>query len=143
MLVDNEKNFSPVNMLVDAVAVGLSYLFAWLMRFVGPFSDTAVRARSFEQYMMWLVFIIPLYLLLYQAFTLYTPMRMQGRRLLLANIIKANSLGLLIIMFTFYMIDEGEFSRSTYIMFYLFNIVLQWGSRMLMFAFLKNIESAD
>lgn len=140
MLVDNEKNFSPVNMLVDAVAVGLSYLFAWLMRFVGPFSDTAVRARSFEQYMMWLVFIIPLYLLLYQAFTLYTPMRMQGRRLLLANIIKANSLGLLIIMFTFYMIDEGEFSRSTYIMFYLFNIVLQWGSRMLMFAFLKNMR---
>lgn len=45
MLVDNEKNFSPVNMLVDAVAVGLSYLFAWLMRFVGPFSDTAVRAK--------------------------------------------------------------------------------------------------
>lgn len=140
MLVDNEKNFSPVNMLVDAAAVGVSYLLAWLMRFVGPFSGTAVRARSFEQYMMWLVFIIPLYLLLYQAFTLYTPMRMQGRRLLLANIIKANSLGLLIIMFTFYMIDEGEFSRSTYIMFYLFNIVLQWGSRMLMYAFLKNMR---
>lgn len=127
-------------MLVDAAAVGVSYLLAWLMRFVGPFSGTAVRARSFEQYMMWLVFIIPLYLLLYQAFTLYTPMRMQGRRLLLANIIKANSLGLLIIMFTFYMIDEGEFSRSTYIMFYLFNIVLQWGSRMLMYAFLKNMR---
>ena len=140
MLVDNEKNFSPVNMLVDAAAVGVSYLLAWLMRFVGPFAGTAVRARSFEQYMMWLVFIIPLYLLLYQAFTLYTPMRMQGRRLLLANIIKANSLGLLIIMFTFYMIDEGEFSRSTYIMFYLFNIVLQWGSRMLMYAFLKNMR---
>ena len=140
MLVDNEKNFSPVNMLVDAAAVGVSYLLAWLMRFVGPFSGTAVRARSFEQYMMWLVFIIPLYLLLYQAFTLYTPMRMQGRRLLLANIIKANSLGLLIIMFTFYMIDEGEFSRSTYIMFYLFNIVLQWGSRMLLYAFLKNMR---
>lgn len=140
MLVDNEKNFSPVNMLVDAAAVGVSYLLAWLMRFVGPFSGTAVRARSFEQYMMWLVFIIPLYLLLYQAFTLYTPMRMQGRRLLLANTIKANSLGLLIIMFTFYMIDEGEFSRSTYIMFYLFNIVLQWGSRMLMYAFLKNMR---
>lgn len=140
MLVDNEKNFSPVNMLVDAAAVVVSYLLAWLMRFVGPFSGTAVRARSFEQYMMWLVFIIPLYLLLYQAFTLYTPMRMQGRRLLLANTIKANSLGLLIIMFTFYMIDEGEFSRSTYIMFYLFNIVLQWGSRMLMYAFLKNMR---
>ena len=85
-------------------------------------------------------FIIPVYLLLYQAFTLYTPMRMQGRRLVLANIVKANSLGLLILMFTFYMIDEGDFSRSTYIMFYLINIVLQWGTRMLIFALLRDMR---
>ena len=90
--------------------------------------------------MLMLVFIIPVYLLLYQAFTLYTPMRMQGRRLVLANIVKANSLGLLILMFTFYMIDEGDFSRSTYIMFYLINIVLQWGTRMLIFALLRDMR---
>ena len=72
--------------------------------------------------------------------TLYTPMRMQGRRLVLANIVKANSLGLLILMFTFYMIDEGDFSRSTYIMFYLINIVLQWGTRMLIFALLRDLR---
>ena len=58
---------------------------------------------------------------------------MQGRRLVLANIVKANSLGLLILMFTFYMIDESDFSRSTYIMFYVINIVLQWCARMLIF----------
>lgn len=90
--------------------------------------------------MLMLVLIIPVYLLLYQAFTLYTPMRMQGRRLVLANIVKANSLGLLILMFTFYMIDEGDFSRSTYIMFYLINIVLQWGTRMLIFALLRDMR---
>ena len=72
--------------------------------------------------------------------SLYTPMRMQGRRLVLANIVKANSLGLLILMFTFYMIDEGDFSRSTYIMFYLINIVLQWGTRMLIFALLRDMR---
>ena len=87
-----------------------------------------------------LVFIVPVYLLLYQAFTLYTPMRMQGRRLVLANIVKANSLGLLILMFTFYMIDESDFSRSTYIMFYVINIVLQWCARMLIFALLRNMR---
>lgn len=85
-------------------------------------------------------FIVPVYLLLYQAFTLYTPMRMQGRRLVLANIVKANSLGLLILMFTFYMIDESDFSRSTYIMFYVINIVLQWCARMLIFALLRNMR---
>ena len=67
-------------------------------------------------------------------------MRMQGRRLVLANIVKANSLGLLILMFTFYMIDESDFSRSTYIMFYVINIVLQWCARMLIFALLRNMR---
>ena len=50
---------------------------------------------------------------------------------------KANSLGLLILMFTFYMVNEGDYSRSTYIMFYVINIVLQWGARMLIVGLLK------
>ena len=127
-------------MLIDTIVLVLSYFLAWLIRFVGPMAATAVRTRSFQQYMMMLILIIPVYLLLYQAFTLYTPMRMQGRRLVLANIIKANSLGLLILMFTFYMIDEGDYSRSTYIMFYVINIILQWCVRMLIFGLLKDMR---
>ena len=140
LLKDNEKNFSRLHMIIDAIVLVLSYFLAWLIRFVGPMAATAVRTRSFQQYMLMLVFIVPVYLLLYQAFTLYTPMRMQGRRLVLANIVKANSLGLLILMFTFYMIDESDFSRSTYIMFYVINIVLQWCARMLIFALLRDMR---
>lgn len=127
-------------MLVDAIVLVLSYFLAWLIRFVGPMAATAVRTRSFKQYMLMLVLIVPVYLLLYQAFTLYIPMRMQGRRLVLANIIKANSLGLLILMFTFYMIDESDYSRSTYIMFYVINIILQWCARMLIFTVLRDMR---
>ena len=127
-------------MLVDAIVLVLSYFLAWLIRFVGPMAATAVRTRSFKQYMLMLVLIVPGYLLLYQAFTMYTPMRMQGRRLVLANIIKANSLGLLILMFTFYMIDESDYSRSTYIMFYVINIILQWCARMLIFTILRDMR---
>ena len=127
-------------MVVDGIVLVLSYFLAWMIRFVGPMAATAVRTRSFRQYMLMLVFIVPVYLLLYQAFTLYTPMRMQGRRLVLANIVKANSLGLLILMFTFYMVNEGDYSRSTYIMFYVINIALQWGARMLIFGLLKDMR---
>ena len=70
MLKDNEKNFSRLHMLIDAVVLALSYFLAWMIRFVGPMSTTAVRTRSFQQYMLMLVLIIPVYLLLYQAFTL-------------------------------------------------------------------------
>lgn len=127
-------------MLVDTIVLVISYFLAWMIRFVGPMAATAVRTRSFQQYMMMLILIIPVYLLLYQAFTLYTPMRMQGRRLVLANIIKANSLGLLILMFTFYMVNEGDYSRSTYIMFYVINIILQWCTRMLIFTLLRDMR---
>ena len=127
-------------MLVDTIVLVISYFLAWMIRFVGPMAATAVRTRSFQQYMMMLILIIPVYLLLYQAFTLYTPMRMQGRRLVLANIIKANSLGLLILMFTFYMVNEADYSRSTYIMFYVINIILQWCTRMLIFTLLRDMR---
>lgn len=140
MLMDNEKSFSRLQMLIDAFVVAFSYVCAWLIRFVGPLASTASRAKSFEEYMVMLVLIVPIYLILYQAFTLYTPMRMQGRRLVLANIAKANTLGLLILMFIFYMTKEEHFSRSTYLIFYISNIVLQWGTRMLIFYLLRDMR---
>ena len=61
MLKDNEKNFSRLHMIIDAIVLVLSYFLAWLIRFVGPMAATAVRTRSFQQYMLMLVFIVPVY----------------------------------------------------------------------------------
>ena len=86
-------------------------MFAWALRFIGPFAANAVRARSFQQYMSALVFILPAYILLYHAFSLYEPMRMQGRRLVLSNIVKANSLGILITTFILYTIEAVSYTH--------------------------------
>ena len=81
MIQDNQKNFSRLQMLIDAIVIAVTYVLAWMIRFIGPFAYSAVRALAFEEYMFALIFIIPGYLLLYQAFTLYEPLHMQGRRL--------------------------------------------------------------
>lgn len=140
LIQDNQKNFSRLQMLIDAFVIAGSYVVAWMIRFIGPFSYSAVRTLSFEQYMFALIFIIPGYLLLYQAFTLYEPMHMQGRRLVLANVIKANVLGLLLIVFTLYMLEESDFSRLTVYIFCVINIVLEWSVRMLIFAALRDMR---
>lgn len=127
-------------MLIDALVIAGSYLCAWAIRFVGPFADSAVRTLSFQQYMSLLIFIVPGYLLLYHAFTLYTPMRMQGRRLVLANIIKANTLGFLLILSSLQMINEGDFSRLTILLFYVINICAGWGVRMLIFYLMRDMR---
>ena len=49
MIADNQKNFSRLQMLIDAVLVALTYYTAWAIRFVGPFRASASRALSFEQ----------------------------------------------------------------------------------------------
>ena len=122
MIIDNEKHFSRLHILLDVLIIALSYASAWALRFVGIFSSTAVRAKSFQEYMLLLIFIIPAYLLLYQAFDLYTPLRMQGRRLVLANVIKANSLGLLLIIAALYIVWQQYYSRLTFLIFYFINI---------------------
>ena len=90
--------------------------------------------------MFLLIFIIPGYLLLYQAFSLYTPLRMQGRRLVLSNVIKANTLGLLSIITMLYIFDENDYSRLTFFIFYFVNITLEWGSRMLIFYIQRDLR---
>ena len=55
-------------MIIDAIVLVLSYFLAWLIRFVGPMAATAVRTRSFQQYMLMLVFIVPVYLFVVSGF---------------------------------------------------------------------------
>ena len=140
MIQDNQKNFSRLQMLIDVIVLAVSYISAWFLRFMGPFAYSAEQGMSFEQYMLALIFIIPGYLLLYQAFTLYEPLHMQGRRLMLANIIKANVLGMLIFVFLLYMLKESDFSRLTVYIFCVVNILLEWGVRMLIFAVLRDMR---
>lgn len=140
VIQDNQKNFTRMQMLIDAVIIAVCYVLAWMLRFIGPFAYSAVRALTFEQYMFALVFIIPGYLLLYQAFTLYEPLHMQGRRLVLANIIKANILGLLLIVFSLYMMDESDFSRLTVYIFCVINIIVEWIVRLCTFSVLRNMR---
>ena len=40
-----------MHVVIDAVVIIISYLAAWLLKFVGPFSGDAVRSLSFEWYM--------------------------------------------------------------------------------------------
>lgn len=141
MIQDNQKNFSRLQMLMDICIIVISYVAAWLLRFRGPFAYSAERGLSFEQYMVALLFIVPGYLLLYQAFTLYEPMHMQGRRLMLANIIKANVLGMMAFVFLLYMLKESDFSRLTVYIFCVINIILEWSARMLIFSVLRNMRT--
>lgn len=137
---DNQKDFGRLHMVLDILVIAASYLCAWVCRFIWPLGATAVFVLSFQQYLLALIFIIPGYLILYQAFSLYDPMRMQGKRLVLANVIKANTVGFLLIIVTLYMIRLSDFSRLMILIFYGINICLEFGVRMMIFLILEDMR---
>ena len=89
MIKDNQQHFNRLHVVIDAFIIAISYVMAWFIQIkILTEADTGVLPVS--KYMMVLIPLVPGMLLLYSAFNLYSPKRVQGRRLELGNIIKAN-----------------------------------------------------
>ena len=145
MIKDNQQHFNRLQVVMDAVVVIVSYAFAWWLKFSSGFVDKEIGVLSFEFYMRALILIVPLYILLYYAFNLYTPKRVQGRRLEFSNIVLANTVGLLILMAGFFLaLSYSEqlknFSRSMFIYFFMINIILEELERLMIRAFLRSLR---
>ena len=141
MIKDNQKHFNRMHVVIDAFVIAASYLLAWLIRFYDQLTGPSlIGILPFERYMFALVFIVPGFLILYQAFNLYSPKRVQGRRLELANIVKANALGVLLIMFALYMLKENDFSRLMIYIFVCINVAAEAAARMAIRYILRDIR---
>ena len=145
MIKKNQQHFNRLHVVFDATVVVLSYAFAWWLKFASGIVDREIGVLSFEFYMKALILIVPLYLFLYYAFNLYTPKRVQGRRLELSNIIMANTIGILIVFAGFFLVlsyseDAKNFSRSMFVYFYVINIVFEEIERLFIRAFLRSIR---
>ena len=139
MIRDNQKHFNRLHVLVDAMVIIVSYVMAWMLQF------HVIRGQRgmlpVQTYMGALVFIVPGFLLLYYAFNLYTPKRVQGRRLEASNVFLANMMGMLLIMFMLYLIREQDFSRQMIFVFIGTNIVLTVIERNVIRILLMNIRA--
>ena len=140
MIKDNQKHFNRLHVLLDALVILFSYVLAWGIQFRLIVPEERGRLPV-QTYMSALLFVIPGFLLLYYALNLYTPKRVQGRRLDAGNIFVANILGLLGFVFALYLVKENNFSRSMIFMFIGINIVLTVIERNVIRMALKNIRS--
>ena len=128
-----------LQVIIDAFVIAIAYALAYWFKFCsglfvnGPHWD-------FESYATYLAAIIPGYLILYLAFNLYTPKRVQGRRLELSNIIKANTIGVMLFIIVLFGMHLDDFSRGMLGIFYVVNIVLETAERNGIRMFLRDIR---
>ncbi len=141
MIKENQKHFNRLQVVIDAFVIALSYFLAWVIKFYVPFLNDNVGRLPFRVYMSALLFIVPGYLILNYAFNMYTPKRIQGRRLELSNIIKANTIGMFLFVGALYLVKQIDFSRHVIVIFYVVNIFLETVSRNLIRLGLRQMRS--
>ena len=125
LIKDNQKLLNRLHVVLDALIIVFSYGISWLIRFKSGFFELSSWYLSLEQYMKLLIYIVPLYLILYYAFHLYTSKRVQGRRLEAWHIVQANSVGLMILILFLYLGKMMDYSRKMFFVFYCVNIFLE------------------
>ena len=125
LIKDNQKFFNRLHVVIDACVIAVSYSLSWLLKFKSGIMDVEGDILVPSVYFSALIYLIPVYLLLYYAFNLYTSKRVQGRRLEAGNIIKANTVGVLSFILVLYIIKQIDFSRQMLFIFYVINVFLE------------------
>ncbi|MCD7907604.1 MAG: undecaprenyl-phosphate glucose phosphotransferase [Clostridium sp.] len=126
MIRENQAFLNRLHVVMDAAVIVLAYAISWYIRFRTGLLGQSEGHLPREVYMQALIFIVPLYLLLYYLCHLYTPKRVQGRRLEASHVLQANAIGLLIFILALYLLRMNDFSRKMMIVFFFVNIFLEF-----------------
>ena len=147
MIKDNQKRLNHFHVLLDALVIICSYALAWFIVNATLWFDVTAENKNAMAtvYLAVGAAIVPFYLFLYAFFQLYTPKRVQSRRVELANIVKANVIGLLCIALILYLCRKNEyfrnFSSPMLMLFFAINIISEALMRNLLRMGLRSLRS--
>lgn len=125
---------------MDAIIIVVAYISAWALKFETILFKEDIGRLDIKYYLYALGIIVPGYLILYALSSLYTPKRMHGQRYEIFNIIRANSFGLLIIIFVLYQLKLMDFSRVMMFLFCGLNIIYEIIARVFLRMLLRSIR---
>lgn len=120
MIKGNQKYFNRLHVLLDALIIAASYGLSWVIKF---YDDSVTMMNN--MYIIGLLCIIPMYLILYAVFNVYSPKRVQTMKEEIGNIVKSNTMGLVIFIMALYMLHQPHFSRQMMFIFYVINNVAE------------------
>jgi Undecaprenyl-phosphate glucose phosphotransferase len=141
LIEENQKYYSRLLALIDALITAAAYWMAWYLRFRSSwFSRGAVETISFTTYMTALLFVIPGILILYSAMNLYSPNRMKGRRVEIGGIVTANIIGYAIFIIVLFMLRQLDWSRTMLLVFVTINSLADTSVRFLLWGIVKKLR---
>ncbi len=128
--------------IIDAAITVASFMLAYFFKFYILNRGPGPGVLPASVYFRLLIFIVPIYMLIYYACGVYAPKRTVRRRFEIYGIVKANTIGILTLIILLYMIiREFNVSRSVMAIFYVFDIFITSCFRLALRKFLRTIRS--
>lgn len=136
MIKDNQKLLNRFHVLLDAALVIISFFVTYYLRFesflIYRFSWLYPKSYWGEkmQYARLLLYIVPIYIIIYYICHLYGPKRSRSKRTELWNLTRANIMGIVVfITLSVFLKKNPEYMRTFYAMFFLVNTIFSFAFR--------------
>ncbi len=137
MLKKHSKFFESLLLFADWFTLSVAWVSSYYLRFYSGIIPVYKGIPPFKIYLTLLVFMIPLWGLVFKVFGLYRPRRVSTRFYEIVDIGKASTFATLILVSLTFLYRQYEFSRLTFFYFWLINIVLLSLTRILFREFLR------
>ncbi len=142
MIKDNQKVFNRLMVIIDAAITVASFMLAYFFKFYILHNGPGPGVLPAIEYFRLLIFIVPVYGLIYYSCGVYAPKRTVRRRFEIFGIVKANTIGIMALIIALYLIiREINVSRSVMAFFYVFNIFITSCFRLALRKGLRTIRS--
>ncbi|GAB61051.1 MAG: undecaprenyl-phosphate glucose phosphotransferase [Candidatus Jettenia sp.] len=137
MLKKHSKFFESLLLLLDWLIISLSWVFSYYLRFYSGIVPVYKGIPPLKSYLTLLIFMIPLWGMVFKMFGLYRPRRISTKISEVIDISKSSTFATLIVISLTFLFRQYEFSRLTFFYFWLINTIFLSLTRIMFREFLR------
>lgn len=140
MIKENQKVFNRILIILDSISLVLAFFTAWYIRMRSGLIPLDEGFLSFNEYLIPIVLMIPLYFVIYNYTGLYDTFRLKSIYDEVYNAIKANIYGLIIFTVILFLSKEIHYSRVLLLIFGILSTLLACIERIIIRTTLRNLR---
>ncbi|MCF6148354.1 MAG: undecaprenyl-phosphate glucose phosphotransferase [Candidatus Kuenenia sp.] len=140
MLKKHSKFFESLLLLADWFTLSVSWITAYYLRCYSEIIPVYKGIPPLKIYIILLIFMFPLWGIVFKTFGLYQPRRVSTKLSEIADIAKASTFATLILISLTFLFRQDEFSRLIFLYFWCISIILLCLTRALFREFLRFIR---
>ncbi len=142
MIKENQKVLNGALVLLDVLCFLLAFFMSWFLRMRSGFIHLEEGYLSFNQYLIPIIVMIPIYLIIYNYIGLYNPYRLKGLFDEVFGVIKGNIYGIIVFTMLLFLFKEIHYSRILLLLFGILSTALSVIGRIISRAFLRELRKS-